>query len=202
MGAIVCPILQMKMVTAVRYTKSRVVPDSSLKWKNKCASGQRSLEKEAEPWELCPHPSPPAPITHLANWTLGARGHQENETWALRTWWDKEPKLPRARLWTSVPVLTYLVSCERRKRQVSHTEGMLPALGWASSHPIGLQEGVLPCASWVYFAWSFLGDKSSATYLQWQSQVLKNEVHSFTNSKDTLKHAFKNSETKKRKRTV
>lgn len=48
-----------------------------VKKKLKRALGQQGLEKEAELWGLCPHPSPPVPITYIANWTLGARGHQE-----------------------------------------------------------------------------------------------------------------------------
>ena len=79
-----CPILQMEMVMAVGYTKPRVVPDSSLKWRNKCTLGRQSLEKEAELWRLGLCPSPPAPIPHSANWILVARGHKENEAWALR----------------------------------------------------------------------------------------------------------------------
>ena len=77
-----CPILQKEMVMAVGYTKSRVVPDSSLKWRNKHTWGRQSLDKEAELWRLGPCPSPPAPIPHSANWILVARGHKENE--ALR----------------------------------------------------------------------------------------------------------------------
>ena len=43
-----CPILQKEMVMAVGYTKSRLVPDSSLKGRNKHTLGRQSLDKEAE----------------------------------------------------------------------------------------------------------------------------------------------------------
>lgn len=79
-GCYCMPFIQARMVTAVGCTKSRVVPvvlHPPVKKKLKRALGQQGLEKEAELWGLCPHPSPPVPITYIANWTLGARGHQE-----------------------------------------------------------------------------------------------------------------------------
>lgn len=87
-----CPILQMEMVMAVGYTKPRVVPDSSLKWRNKCASCRQSLEKEAKLWRLCPHQS----LSKLDSGCQRAWGK-----WSMSTeeTWDKEPQLPRARLW-------------------------------------------------------------------------------------------------------
>lgn len=129
-----CPILQMEMVMAVGYTKPRVVPDSSLKWRNKCASCRQSLEKEAKLWRLCPHQS----LSKLDSGCQRAWGK-----WSMSTeeTWDKEPQFLRARLWSSMLMLAYLVSCERRKRQVSHTEGMLPEMGWISSHPHQLPGG-------------------------------------------------------------
>ena len=130
-----CLILQTEMVMAMGYTKPRVVPDSSLKWGSKCTLGRQSLEKEAKLWRLCFCPAPLAPISHSANWTLVARGHEENEAWALRKCEIRNHSSP------GPGSGIYLVSCERRKRQVSHTEGMLPEMGWISFHPHQLPGG-------------------------------------------------------------
>ena len=136
-----CLILQTEMVMAMGYTKPRVVPDSSLKWGSKCTLGRQSLEKEAELWRLGLCPSPPGPIPHFANWILVARGHKENAAEALR--------IPEIRshnfsgpgsgvqCYAGLPGVMWKEEKigESHRRHVT-AWGVMPTLGWASSHPI------------------------------------------------------------------
>ena len=66
---------------------------------------------------------------------ISGQRHEENEAWALRKCEIRNHSSP------GPGSGIYLVSCERRKRQVSHTEGMLPEMGWISFHPHQLPGG-------------------------------------------------------------
>lgn len=161
MDAIVCPITQMRLHTAVGYTKSRVVSGSSLKWRHhKCGSGQQGLEKEADFWGLCLNPSP-APITYLANWTLDDKGTRKNEMWR---WGHHEIEWLSAGLGSLLQCrfTWWLLSTSpfswKKTHELQGRYSPCTGLGLAPSCPMGSQEGEFPISPWV-FPWLIISQR-------------------------------------------
>lgn len=164
-----CLILQTEMVMAMGYTKPRVVPDSSLKWRSKCTLGKQSLEKEAELGDLAfvltpsPHPS-------LCNYFCCQRA-QGNAAGALRKPGDMSHNFSGpgsgAQCWCWLTWCHVKGGKDRWVTQKACDCLRSHALPWAGPLPTRSAPSRVFCLvpPECFPAWSFLRDKSSTSYL-------------------------------------